>query len=211
MCKEKTTTQQHDFCLLVGAETSRLPEMLAERLCKNIEDVCRQWETVPKPIQTDVATRSLTDLNQLLAVQDAGGEPRRNKVVPYEFFTIYGQLADDIRFLRTLTAFNRRHILSFLALEKPVGPKHYRNKVDYNVEGSPVVSCRLTSRFHMNWAHAYRSLFPESYRALLQQQDRRDHLGFFYQTRLTFRMDGMMESPPKKVTEPQRPSQSEEG
>lgn len=72
----------------------------------------------------------------------------------------------------------------------PTKDKLTRNSVDYAVEGRPSVSCRLTSRLQLNWARAYQSLFPDSFQTIRQQTERREHLGFIYQARLTFRLDG---------------------
>lgn len=105
---------------------------------------------------------------------------------------IYGQLADDLRFLRTMAAYGRQNILSFLAVKNPEGPKLSRNAVEYTMGEDkylPSVFCRLTSRNQLNWARVYRSLFPDNYHSIKYQEEQVEHLGFSYQSRLTFSMD----------------------
>ena len=142
----------------------------------------------------DYADRySVPQLNALLAEQRRGGGAagvRAAGVAPFDPAAVLGQLADDLRFLRRLVAFGRARIIAFLA--PATGPTHHqvqRAAVECSVDQAPVLSCRLTVRLLLNWAHVFRSLFPTKYTALHRAlaEAARDRLPVVHQSRLVFR------------------------
>lgn len=95
-------------------------------------------------------------------------EPRNpgTRPVPHVLLVVLGQLVDDLRFLRRLVAFGRKHLIHSLTPE-PRGSRSnaatHRASMDCLVHGQPTISCRMYSRPMLNWQHVFRSLFPKKF------------------------------------------------
>ena len=84
--------------------------------------------------------------------------------MPHILFVIYGQLTDDVRFLRRLVAHGRARLLGGLF---PPGGQQRRLVVDCPVEGAATVSLRIHAvRNQVNWRRAFRTLFPARYESV---------------------------------------------
>lgn len=74
---------------------------------------------------------------------------------PNHLWQAYAEASEDLAFLRRLGNFSRGRLIPLLLRRR-------RAHVVSDVE--PAVRCRLSQRLAINWRHAFRILWPRSYR-----------------------------------------------
>lgn len=135
----------------------------------------------------DAATRRLCDgktaaeINGLLAAA-AAPAPDANPL-PGTPFLVFGQLAEDVAFLRRLVRFGRERLIPILRAQ---GHRRWICPGAQTAPG-PSLLCRLTERRIIPWHHVFRTLWPATHARIEADLAASPVTGVTFQAIITFR------------------------
>jgi hypothetical protein len=137
-------------------------DLMLERTATVAEDAHTVCAETPAAERALADGHSIPQLNRLYARRAPAPDDRVRRFVPWPLLVGYGQIAEDLRFLRRFAAFDRARLVP--ALERR--PDHrWDVTLSHRAVAVPDLTCRLSRRRIVDYHQAYRTLWPRQYAA----------------------------------------------
>jgi hypothetical protein len=146
------------------------------RMTKDTETLISTIRTVHTDVIHLCNTKRMSELNKLWV--DEKGLVSSTTEAPWGLFVIYTQCAEELQFMRSLAAFDRRRIIgAFLASDQ--------RQLECPLPGGyPAIGVRFTVRSYTDWLQAFRTLFPTRYSKWKNTSKSLGRTTIVYQTQL---------------------------